>query len=174
MNSGPNYFDELYNWFDNIEGDGLYDSDIAWLRDSLEQCNTSIKIVLMHHPAVNPREANGKMREVIARNREAFVTLCEEHGVEAVLAGHTHVEKVMDGNETQYVVNTSLNCSLYPTLFVQTDDCKEGVHFRNVSIVGTDVWVERCVEVNASVPLDAAPQTVPWLFTHVTAVYPNR
>ena len=58
-----------------------------------------------------------------------------------------------------YSTNTSLNCSLYPTLFVQTDDCKQGVHYRNVSISGSDVWLEHCVEVSISVTDDDVPMT---------------
>jgi len=148
MNSGPNYFGEVYNWVDNIDGVGLYDCDLNWLENALDNCSSSIKIVLMHHPAVNVRDSNGMMWGVIAHNREAFVTLCERYGVEVVLAGHTHEERIFDGNETFYSANTSLNCSLYPALFVQTDDCKQDVHYRNVSIRGTDVWLEHCVEVN--------------------------
>jgi len=151
MNSGPNYYEELYNWLENIDGDGLYDDDIEWLESHLENCNSTIKIVLMHHPAVNERDTNGMMWNVLARNRETFVTLCEQYNVDVVLTGHTHTEKIFDGNETLYSVNTSLNCSLYSTLFVQTDDCKQGVHYRNISISGSDVWLERCVEVNVSV-----------------------
>ncbi len=150
MNSGPSYYDELYNWFDNINGDGLYDSDMQWLASNLENCSATLKIVLMHHPAVNERDKNGKMWDVLARNREAFISLCEQYDVEAVLAGHTHQERIFDGNETMYSANTSINCSLYSTLFVQTDDCKQAIHYRNVSIHGTNLWLDRCVEVNGS------------------------
>jgi len=146
MNSGPSYYEELYNWFENIDGDGLYDNDIEWLESHLEECNSSIKIVLMHHPAINVRDINGIMWNVLARNRVFFISLCEQYEVEAVLAGHTHNEGIFDGNETFYYVNTSLNCSLYPTLFVQTDDCKQGVHYRNVSIRSNNVWLEPCIE----------------------------
>lgn len=154
MNSGSNYFGELYNWVKNIDGDGLYDCDLDWLEGALDNCSSSIKIVLMHHPAVNVRDKDNRMWDVIARNREAFVMLCEKYSVDVVLTGHTHEERIFDGNETFYSVNTSLNCSLYPTLFVQTDDCKQGVHYRNVSVNGSDVWIERCVEVNVSVAWD--------------------
>jgi len=33
-------------------------------------------------------------------------------------------------------------------LFVQSDDCKEGVHYRNISIVGNDIWIEQSQEIN--------------------------
>jgi predicted MPP superfamily phosphohydrolase len=157
MSSGPSYYEELYNWLENIDGDGLYDDDMDWLENHLEKYNSSIKIVLMHHPAVNERDTNGMMWNVLARHRESFVTLCERYSVDVVLAGHTHEEMIFDGNETLYSINTSLNCSLYPTLFVQTDDCKQDVHYRNVSIRGTDVWLERCVEVNVSTTADVFP-----------------
>jgi 3',5'-cyclic AMP phosphodiesterase CpdA len=159
MNSGPSYYEEVYNWVENIDGDGLYDDDMEWLESHLEKCNSSIKIVLMHHPAVNVRNTNGMMWDVLARNRETFVTLCEQYGVDVVLAGHTHEERIFDGNETFYSTNTSLNCSLYPTLFVQTDDCKQGVHYRNVSISGDNIWLERCAELSVSVTDDDFPMT---------------
>jgi predicted MPP superfamily phosphohydrolase len=155
MNSGPCYFGELYNWIDNIDGDGLYDNDIEWLQNNLDQCTSSIKIILMHHPAVNTRDEKGDMWQVLAHNREEFISICEQYGVEAVLTGHTHEEKILDGNETVYPADTQLNCSLYPTLFVQTDDCKQSVHYRNISINGSDVWLEHCVEVNTSFTNDA-------------------
>jgi predicted phosphohydrolase len=147
MNSGPSYYKEIYNWFDEIDGDGLYDCDMNWLEDALDNCSYTHKIVLMHHPAINVRNENGKMRDVIHRNRQAFIDLCEEHDVELVLTGHTHESGVFDGNESSYDFNDSLNCSLYSTLFVQTDDCKEGVHYRNVTIIGNDIWLGDCVEL---------------------------
>ena len=147
MDSGPNHYLQPGGWFNTIDGDGLYNCDIDWLEDALSSCGSSHKIVLMHHPAVNIRDENGRMLDVIARNRERFVELCEEYDVDLVLAGHTHYSRIFDAAENFYYDNTSLNCSLYPTLFVQTDDCKEGIHYRNVSFVGDDVWLGNCVEV---------------------------
>lgn len=147
INSGPSYYAELYNWFVNIDGAGLNNCTMKWLEDSLYNCSYNHKIVLMHHPAINVRNENGKMRDVIHRNRQAFIDLCEEYNVEIVLAGHTHNSGVFDGNESSYDLNDSLNCSLYPTLFVQTDDCKQGVHYRNVTIVSNDIWLGDCVEL---------------------------
>jgi 3',5'-cyclic AMP phosphodiesterase CpdA len=175
MNSGPSYYDELYNWFENIDGDGLYDYDIAWLTQRLENCSTNTTIVLMHHPAVNIRDKNGKMWDVLARNREAFITLCEQYNVEVVLAGHTHEARIFDGNETSYSANTSINCSLYPTLFVQTDDCKQGIHYRNVTIQGTHVWLERCVQINGSIAAeDNEPQALPLRYSQFWVTYMSR
>jgi len=147
MNSGPNYYGDLYDWLHNIDGAGLYDYDIQWLESALGNCSFNYRIVLMHHPAINSRVNNGEMHGVIARNREAFIDLCEEYNVDLVLTGHTHNSKVFDSNEHYYDFNNSLNCSLYPTLFVQTDDCKEGIHYRNVSLIGNDIWIENSVEL---------------------------
>lgn len=147
INSGPNYYRELYNWFEKIDGAGLYDCEMRWLGDAFDNCSYTHKIVLMHHPAINERDDNGMMRDVIHNNREAFIDLCEKHNVELVLAGHTHKSGVFDGNENSYNFNSSLNCSLYPTLFVQTDDCKQGIHYRNVTIIVNDIWLGDCIEL---------------------------
>lgn len=147
MNSGPSYYKLFYNFFKNVDGDGLYDSDIQWLESSLDNCSSSYKIVLMHHPAINIRNDKGEMHDVIVRNREAFIDLCEDYNVELVLTGHTHTSRVFDSSEYYYDFNNSLNCSLYSTLFVQTDDCKEGVHYRNVSLIGNDIWLENSIEL---------------------------
>jgi 3',5'-cyclic AMP phosphodiesterase CpdA len=174
MNSGPSYYEELYNWFENIDGDGLYDNDIEWLESHLENCNSSVKIVLMHHPAINARDANGIMWNVLARNREAFVTLCEQYGVDVVLAGHTHEENIFDGNETFYSANTPLNCSLYPTLFVQTDDCKQNIHYRNISINGSDVWLDHCEEVITNLTDDDVPMTFQQFYLQRRYIYTDH
>jgi hypothetical protein len=42
---------------------------------------------------------------------------------------------------------------------VQTDDCKQVVHYRNVSISGDNVWLERCAELSVSVTDDDFPMT---------------
>jgi len=147
MNSGPNHYGEFYDWLRNIDGAGFYNCDIQWLESALDNCSYNFKIVLMHHPAINSRSKNGEMHGVIARNREAFIDLCEKYNVELVLTGHTHNSKVFDGNEQAYNFNNSLNCSLYSTLYVQTDDCKEGVHYRNISFIGNDIWLENSVEL---------------------------
>jgi predicted MPP superfamily phosphohydrolase len=147
MNSGPSYYREVYDWFGNIDGEGLCNCDIKWLGDALDNSSSIHNIVLMHHPAINIRNNNSEMHDVIAHNREAFIDLCEEHNVDLVLAGHTHNSIVFDSNEYSYIFNNSLNCSLYSTLYVQTDDCKQGVHYRNVSIIGNDIWLENSVEL---------------------------
>ncbi|RLF34134.1 MAG: hypothetical protein DRM98_01170, partial [Thermoplasmata archaeon] len=44
--------------------------------------------------------------------------------------------------------------SEYSTLFVQTDDCKEGVHYRNITVVDDDIWLEKCEEIKIKHPHD--------------------
>ena len=65
-----------------------------------------------------------------------------------MLAGHTHRSIVFDSNENVYE-SLPLNCSQYSTtLHVQSDDCKEGIHFRNITIVGDDIWINVSEELN--------------------------
>ncbi len=132
------------------DGAGLSDDDMAWLDHALDVCNTSAEIVLMHHPAINTRNGQGVMEGVLARNREAFVSACNAHHVELVLAGHTHRSRVYDSNESVYNDSLGLNCSLYPTLFVQTDDCSDNINFRNVTVSGRTVWLESTVRIHVN------------------------
>ncbi len=142
MDSGPNYYSDISILFD-WHGEGLFDCDIEWLDDQLSNCQSSHKIVLMHHPAV------GEEDDLFINNRDEFIDLCETYGVEVVLAGHTHRSKVYDYDLNEYT-ELPLNCSQLPTLYVQTDDCKSGVHYRNISFVGDDIWLEDCAEVKVS------------------------
>jgi len=149
MDSGPNYYDNPFDWLE-ILGDGLYDDDIEWLEEELIQCESTHKIILMHHPAISDRNKQGEMRDVIARNRIEFVELCEDYNVELVLTGHTHSARVYDCDENKYS-ELPLNCSEYSTLYVQSDDCKEGVHFRNITIIGDDIWLESSGELDVEI-----------------------
>lgn len=143
MNSGFNYVSHPTEW-KHVKGSGLYNEDIKWLEKELKECRVKHKIILMHHPAVNSRDKNDEMTSVIARNREKFIELCEQYNVELVLTGHTHTSRVFDAEEKRYSeYDLPFNCSMYPTLYVQTDDCKEGVHYRNISVVNDNVWLEK-------------------------------
>ena len=150
MNSGSNYVSNPRDWT-RVKGSGLYDDDIKWLENELKECKNKHKIILMHHPAVNSKDKSGEMTSVIARNREKFVNLCEEYNVELVLTGHTHSSRIFDAEEKRYSENDlPFNCSRYPTLYVQTDDCKEGVHYRNISVTNDNVWLEKTQKINFS------------------------
>jgi len=149
MDSGPNYYLNPITWID-ICGEGLYNCDIEWLDEAFNNSSNK-KIVLMHHPAVNKPNKWGFIGGVIIKNRENFINLCEQYSAELVLAGHTHNAIVYDSNQNLYT-DFPLNSSMYPTLFVQSDDCKEGIHYRNISIKGDDIWVEKSVEIETSIP----------------------
>lgn len=143
-------------------GDGLYDSDMKWFEDALQQCSSRFKIVCLHHPAVYLRRDDGKMRNVIQHNREVFVNACMNHSVELVLNGHTHESRVFDAAENQYDYNVSYNCSVYPTLFVHTTDCKEhGAHSRTIRVIANHLWVEPCVDLTANTYLFGCPAVRP-------------
>ena len=155
MDSGPNYYAKPSDWADSL-GVGLTNRDITWLDERLSNCTTNHKIVLMHHPAVNIRNEKGELYDVFVHNREKFIEVCEKYDVDAVLAGHTHEPRVFDAEEHLYE-NLPINSSKYPTLFVQSDDCKEGVHYRNISIVGNDIWIEQSQEINFTCFSSIAP-----------------
>jgi predicted MPP superfamily phosphohydrolase len=148
IDSGPNHYAHPRYW-DDILGDGLYNCDIEWLESELINCSYDKKIILMHHPAINIRKNNGDMGGVIFQNREVFIDLCENYNVDLVLAGHTHNSRIFDSNETLYDTYP-INSSQFNTLYVQSDDCKQGVHYRNISIIGNDIWIEENKELNIS------------------------
>jgi 3',5'-cyclic AMP phosphodiesterase CpdA len=146
IDSGANYILEPWDWA-RVMGSGLYNEDIDWLENQFNGgVSTSRRIVLMHHPAVNSRDDFGVMESCIARNRERFVNLCLENNVDLVLTGHTHRSIVYDSEENVYN-NFPLSCDYNPTLFVQTDDCKEGVHYRNITFSCDDVILHETVAI---------------------------
>ena len=141
LDSGPNYYANLSILFD-WHGLGLSNADITWLNQGLNKYTTWHKIVLMHHPAV------GDADDLFINNRQAFVNLCESHHVELILAGHTHSNhRIFDGNLTKYDM-FPLNCNTVPTLYVQSDDCAEDCHYRNVSLINDDIWLGENIEID--------------------------
>ncbi|MEF8880094.1 MAG: metallophosphoesterase [Candidatus Thermoplasmatota archaeon] len=113
---------------------------MEWLESKLNNCTSKHKIILMHHPAVNWDE-----HDVIARNRETFIRLCEGYNIDLVLTGHTHTARVFDKNKNFYPNNIlPLNCTRHPTLYVQTDACKEGGFHRNITISGNNIILNPC------------------------------
>jgi len=146
MNSGPDSY-ATQSDRNNSLAVGLTKKDIAWLDEHLHSCSSSYKIILMHHPAINLRNEDGDMVAVFKHHRESFIELCKKYDVDVVLAGHTHEARVFDGEEHLYE-NLPINTSRYPPLFVQSDDCKQSVHYRNISLVGKDIWIEQSHEVN--------------------------
>lgn len=147
MDSGSNYYLEPWDWT-RVLGAGLYNADIEWLEEKLEKSeHLPLKIILMHHPAVNERDSFGVMFDVIARNTEEFINICDNYDVDLVLAGHTHDSIVYDRNENTYD-NYPLLCSEHPTLFVQSDDCKQHVNYRNITVTSDDIIIHDSVRIN--------------------------
>jgi predicted MPP superfamily phosphohydrolase len=148
INSGPNYYEEPDDWLDTL-GNGLCNYTMEWINNSLNNCSSIHKIILMHHPVINKRNNQGEMTDVIAYNREKFIELCETHNVNIVLTGHTHYAIVFNSDE-KILNEFPINCSQFNTLFVQSDDCKQGLHYRNVTISGNDIWLEKSEQLNVN------------------------
>ena len=167
MNSGPNSYAKPSDWANSLSI-GLTNDDIVWLDEKLNNCTTNKKIILMHHPAINIRNDKGELYDVFIHNREKFIELCENYDVDAVLAGHTHDPRVFDAEEHLYE-NLPINSSNYTTLFVQSDDCKEGVHYRNISIDSNDIWIEQSQEINFTsfFPLNTHPSQISRISSHI-------
>lgn len=164
MDSGSNYYLEPWDWT-RVLGAGLFDGDINWLEKKLENSDhLPLKIILMHHPAVNERDSFGVMFDVIARNREAFIDLCENYDVDLVLTGHTHSSIVYDGNENIYN-DYPLRCSEHSTLYVQSDDCKQHVNYRNITVSQDDIII------HDSVRIDFEPKNIGKIKTKYTRFY---
>jgi 3',5'-cyclic AMP phosphodiesterase CpdA len=145
LNSGHGYFMNPLREMIHFKGSGLnYWFDIEWFESVLVNCTTKHKIVLMHHPAVNWGEY-----DIIGRNKDIFIQLCEGYDVDLVLAGHTHASRVFDKDKNFYKNEMlPLNCSNYPPLYVQTDACKEGGFYRNITISADHIMLDKCVNYN--------------------------
>jgi hypothetical protein len=84
-----------------IEGTGLDDSQISWLRNTLAMYSSKRKIIVFHHPAVNAVGTNsdgtpysGEITDTadnsISNNRTNFLNICDSMHVDIVLNGHEH------------------------------------------------------------------------------------
>lgn len=144
LNTGHGYLLNPTDWL-NIKGSGLsYWFDIEWLESAFNNCSSKHKIVIMHHPAINWDE-----KDIIARNQDTFIQLCEGYNIDLVLAGHTHAARVFDKDKNFYSNEVlPFNCSRYPTLYVQTDACKEGGYYRTITVSGNDIWLNPCENLN--------------------------
>ena len=85
----------------NIEGTGLTNAQISWLRNTLMMNSSKRKIIVFHHPAVNARGTNsdgtpftGEVLDTadnsILNNRTNFLNICDSNHVDVVLNGHEH------------------------------------------------------------------------------------
>jgi len=145
LDSGHDYLLNPLGWIRqdglHVKGSGLNMDDLLWLNNSLLESNSRYEVVLMHHPAIDNCDRFGNMLDVIAKNRLKFLDICEYNDVEIVLTGHTHKDSIFDFEEKSYS-NLNYNCSQYPTLYVQTNDCKNDCAYRNITILKKDIWIE--------------------------------
>ena len=85
----------------NIEGTGISDAQISWLRNTLTMNSSKRKIIVFHHPAVNAVGTNSDgtsfTGEVVdtadnsfVNNRTNFLNICDSNHVDVVLNGHEH------------------------------------------------------------------------------------
>jgi 3',5'-cyclic AMP phosphodiesterase CpdA len=85
----------------NIEGTGLTDAQISWLRNMLILNSSKRKIIAFHHPGVNAMGTNsdgtpytGVINDTadnsILNNRTNFLNICDSNHVDVVLNGHEH------------------------------------------------------------------------------------
>ena len=129
-------------WF---KGSGLTDDQITWLEDDLDNLDgvdndmdTSdyIKVIYMHHPAVNPYWWKSRVGSgVISQNRQEFVNICSQYGVHVVLTGHTHNSFIFDKNGNEWSGSST------GTKFVQTAAAMDYA-YRNITIYGNTITVK--------------------------------
>ena len=96
------------------EGSGLSNEQIASLESKLDSLDGvkddkdssgKKKIIVMHHPTHWQNEQH-KDDGVFLHNRDTFIKLCEDYGVDIVLAGHTHEGAVRDDG-TKWIVTAA-------------------------------------------------------------------
>jgi 3',5'-cyclic AMP phosphodiesterase CpdA len=86
---------------DVIQGTGLSNEQITWLRNVLIGNSNKRKIIVMHHPPVNAAGTNSDGSPFTAlaidtatnsleKNRTIFLNICDSNHVDVVLAGHEH------------------------------------------------------------------------------------
>jgi hypothetical protein len=93
LNSGLDTFNDIH-WLLS-EGDGLYQEDVQAFLEDLPAVGDSLrKIVILHHPYVNPEGSfigspwNDWVDGSFVNYRDEFLRACEDHEVQVVLNGH--------------------------------------------------------------------------------------
>jgi hypothetical protein len=93
LNSGKDEFNDAH-WL-LPEGDGLYQEDVeAFLADVASADDSSCRIVMVHHPWVNPEADfigspwNAWVDGSFMHFRDEFIGACRDHGLDVVLSGH--------------------------------------------------------------------------------------
>ncbi len=107
--------------------DQLTPSQFDWLRDNLNHLEGRTPLIQIHHPIFPPGaalkgEGDGSGGSLLGF-QQAFLRLCREHRVPAVLSGHWHSDAVFDGAGqlrddvaefpgTKFIVTTALGNEL--------------------------------------------------------------
>lgn len=107
--------------------DQLTPSQFAWLQDNLKHLDGRVPLIQLHHPvfpagSAIKGEAGGSGGSLMGFQK-AFVRLCQDYAVPAVLSGHWHSDAVFDDTGqlrddtvdfpgTKFVVNTALGNEL--------------------------------------------------------------
>ncbi|MBI4913028.1 MAG: metallophosphoesterase [Acidobacteria bacterium] len=80
--------------------DRLTPSQLGWLRDCLERAGDKVTVIQLHHPVFPAGPAQhgeaGGSGGSLQGFQKAFVDLCVQHRVAAVLSGHWHADAVFD------------------------------------------------------------------------------
>jgi len=94
-------------------GEGLTDPQWGVFKATLEDEENLCKpkVVFMHHPPVDV----GSPDQTFKHYKEDFITCCANNNVRLVLAGHTHEDHVLNGDEQELEVDTTER-----PLFIQT------------------------------------------------------
>lgn len=116
------------------EGDGIRPADMTFLQSTLNTYDDSwAKVIMMHHPFINPTSPYGQLDGVFLTNREEFLDECTVHGIDAVFAGHIHDarygtagdgiwnkdgEAWREGDGTKFVVTDALNSWCYRKVYL--------------------------------------------------------
>jgi 3',5'-cyclic AMP phosphodiesterase CpdA len=156
----------------NIEGTGLTDAQIIWLRNTLAMTGNKRKIIVFHHPAVNARGTNsdgtpfsGEITDTadnsILNNRTNFLNICDSNHVDVVLNGHEHQNVVANRagdtigenwpNGTRYVQTAAAFNRSYRIITVDPSFVTVGRPMRSSNIIfGVD-------ELGGSMTLNVFP-----------------
>ena len=73
------------------EARGAADRMATWLRQDLAQNNSEWLIAFWHHPPYSKGSHHSDIEDQLVEMREVMMPILEDHGVDMVLAGHSHI-----------------------------------------------------------------------------------
>ena len=118
----------VFNW-----GGSIGEEQMSWIENDLRENNDAkMKVIGLHHNPLWDTRNDSLFRIHGYVGREKLLSIIEEYGVDAVLAGHVHYDDVTIKNGTIYITTTTASSSL------SSDDAYWGyrlIDVRNYSIV---------------------------------------